>query len=527
MEFFRKGKRHCQAYNEPEGPADITNAITYPWNVLRYEEQISVQDAAILRRMLSRGPPVWRLVICDISLRAFKVAFDDLEECPSLKHVHFRIDCEGNDLGTNISRALRGVRSFGLNCRSIGSQFPYDIASYIRQENSWKELFLSSTCGGNQGAAVIIEALAENTTLQIFTLDDMTLSSDTLVRLSKMLASNSTLQEVRLNESCRVEKAAVSALLAEEWYAYVFKRIQITWPEELLPELTMLICREACCPRLLVNVTSSVDERVLGEFFQAVAADRTILWLCFDDVGNTFDALADGLAFVVKHTKTLRVITNSMGVRRGEEHQLLCVLDSLKENCSVTEFVMCTESMTPEIATSLSELLILNNTLQKLIVCEDWDISASDVETVLQGLRANHTLSVLKFYSLLDDFEGIPEVEALLKRNAVLSQIAMHFVLCGGDAHDKEGLDAWMKIHPSPGCIQELEECSCVTAGNSEKTEVLEGLSLATLCVGGMSLLLWQLLPMCSHCSVEEPDPALLCDEASLRRGKQLHAIQC
>ncbi|KAH6922041.1 hypothetical protein HPB50_008033 [Hyalomma asiaticum] len=458
LEFFRKGKISYQGGTESEDTADVTNAIRSPYNALRYNDRISEQDAAILRRMLTSILPVRRLVICDISLAAFKVAFDNLEECPSLKLAFFSIDCEGNNMGTDISGALKGVQSFRLDCRNIGSQFPHDIASYTRQENSWKELFLSSTCGGDQGAAVIIEALADNKTLETFTLRDMTLSMDTLVRLAKMLESNSTLREVRLNDCCRVEKAKVSALLAEERYADIFKRIDIVWPEELLPELTMLIRREACSPRLTVKVSSSVDEGLLEDFFQAVAADKKLYSLYFDDVGNTFDALAHGIAFVVKRTKTLRELTNSMAVRHGEEHQLQCILDALKENRSINHFDMCTEMVTSEIATSLSGLLAVNDALMYINIGEDPDISASNVEIILQGLRSNYALTYLIFCSDEDDLEGVLEVNALLRRNLVLITKARNFVLCGGDANDTEGLDALMIVHSSAVFVREVQK---------------------------------------------------------------------
>ncbi|KAH6922669.1 hypothetical protein HPB50_017508 [Hyalomma asiaticum] len=459
LEFFRKGKRNYQGDSESEDPADVvTNAITKPWNVLVYKDRISEQDAAILRRMLTSILPVWKLIIFDIALRAFKIAFDNLEECPSVKHFFFGIDCEGNNIGTDISGALRGVQYFGLDCRNVGSLFSHDIASYLRQENLWKELFLGSTCGGDEGAAVIIEALAQNKTLRTFTLDDMTLSSDTLVRLAKMLASNSTLQKVKLNDSCRVEKAKVSALLAEERYADVFKRIDIVWPEELLSELTMLIRRETCWPRLTVKVTSSVDDGLLGEFFQAVAEDKKLCSLSFEGDGNTFDALAHEIAFVVKRTKTLRELTNSMTVRHGEEHQLQCILDALKENRSVNRFAICIEMVTPEIATSLSGLLAANDALMDITICEHSDISASIVEIILQGLRSNYALTDLTFRNVRDDLEGVLEMKALLKRNFLLIEKAVNFVLCGGDDNDKEGLDALSKVHSSGLLIRELQE---------------------------------------------------------------------
>ncbi|KAH6922563.1 hypothetical protein HPB50_015788 [Hyalomma asiaticum] len=371
-EFYRKGLERYDACDVLQGPADPYSVISSHGVVLLYKE-ISPKDAVLLQRLLSTGAPVRSLTIYDTSRGAFEVAFDDHMECPSLRHAYIRIDCEGEDLGTNFSNVFGSLRSLELNCYNTGSGFARQIASYIRENKCLRELVLWKCCGGDKGAEVLIEALVESTTLKKFALSGMQLSSDTLVGFTEMLASNTTLQ-LNLDEACFVDKEIVSFLLSQDRYSEVFKRLDVLWHQDVLPDLTMLIRREACYPELRVSVSSSVDQGVLKEFFDAIAAGKTIRRVNFYRNGDTFDALADGIAFAVQRTTTIREIVNDMDVARGKEHQLIRVLDALKENRSVTHFTMRAESITPEIATSLSELLAVNVVLWKIDVCKDSNV---------------------------------------------------------------------------------------------------------------------------------------------------------
>ncbi|XP_049513601.1 uncharacterized protein LOC119465845 isoform X8 [Dermacentor silvarum] len=287
----------------------------------------------------------------------------------------------------------------------------------------------------------------------------MSLSSEILIRFAKMLASNSTLQMVDLFDVCPVEKDQVSRLLEQELYASVFKRLRIVWPEQLLPQLTRLLREQACNPELSVSVTSSVDEAILREFFDAVAEDTTLRMLQFYPREDVFDALADGIASVVKRTKTLQEICNAMCVQQGKERQLVSVLDALKENHSVTRFTMYAELLTAEIATSLSELLAVNNTLNDVAICEYWGILPEEVETILKGLRNNYTLTGLMVSWDPDDSDGITEMEELLERNVRLQKKAAEFVVSGcGDVSDEEGADALRKLRSSAGLVEKVRK---------------------------------------------------------------------
>ncbi|KAH7976503.1 hypothetical protein HPB52_014761 [Rhipicephalus sanguineus] len=430
LELYRKGLEDYRDLedNKSERRADETRAVALAY------KKISEAEAAILWRLLRSGRRVEELCLHDISLCAFKLAFDNLEQCPSLSSMYIHVDLQGKEFGTSFSGVFTSLHSLELSCDNTGSGFACHIASYMRQNKTLRELRLRNSCGGDEGAAVLIEALLENDTLKIFALNNIKLSSDTLVGFAKMLATNRTLEMVHLGEVCCGEVVKVWALLAQKRYAGVFQRLQVMWPDELLSVLTVLIRREVCTPTVSVGVTSSIDEGVLREFFHAVAENKTLRRLHFHS--EVFDALANGMASIVKSTRTLREMYGMMGVQRGSEYQLITILNALKENSSITHFAMCVETVTPEVATSLAELLAANKTLRDIYLCEESNISPTAGQTILQGLRANYTVTELRVCWMFDENDTTRDIEALLKRNFRILEQAAGSVISGGDVSD-------------------------------------------------------------------------------------------
>ncbi|KAH7976718.1 hypothetical protein HPB52_018534 [Rhipicephalus sanguineus] len=193
LELYRKGLEDYRDLedNKSERRADETRAVALAY------EKISEAEAAILWRLL-RSRRVEELCLYDISLCAFKLAFENLEQCPSLSSMYIHLDLQGKEFGTSFSGVFTSLHSLELSCDNTGSGFAYQIASYIRQNKTLRELRLRNSCGGDEGAAVLIEALQENDTLKIFALNNIKSSSDTLVGFAKMLATNRTLEMVHL-----------------------------------------------------------------------------------------------------------------------------------------------------------------------------------------------------------------------------------------------------------------------------------------------------------------------------------------
>ncbi|KAH7931511.1 hypothetical protein HPB51_029830 [Rhipicephalus microplus] len=413
--------------------------------------------------MLNIGPPVRELSVLWISVAAFKVVFEGLEECPCLKKLCVFVECENNNIGTALSKAfrIRRLHTLELSCHNTGTEFASDVADCIRQNKTLKNLILGNSCGGDEGAADIIKALAVNDTLKMFSLRWMELSSDTFVVFAEMLAINTTLQLVNLNDVCPVEKDKVRWLLAQKWHARVFERLEIVWPEQLLPELNVLIREGACPPQLSISITSSVDKRILWELFLAVGVQKKLEKLSFVSVNlaDSFSELAEGIASLVKYTRTLKRIENLKHINVGEEHQLLVVLDALKKNKSVIALFASVHSVTPEIAASLSELFEVNNTLIFVELCNTaTEISTNEVETILRGLRTNYTLNELWISDDAGEPEELREVYEILARNVHLKNQAAEFVMSGAHSSDKEGADALKKVRSSAALVQRVQQ---------------------------------------------------------------------
>lgn len=470
-EFFRKGLLE-------------TSFLTQHGAILSYREELSGEEAALLRRMLSTRPPVRKLVLGEISHDTYRIAFDGLEEVPSLREIIFQcIDCKGKDLDIAVCQVFRSLRSLDLKCVKAGSGFGKDVASYIRQNKSLEELRLAHFCGGDEGIAAIIDALRANDTLKKFTLDEMEplasflfsgedipqLSSEALTGFAEMLASNSSLELVDVRGAFPVEKDKVSSLLAQERHAGVFKRICIEWPEQLLPELTELLRKEACYPKLHVSVSTSVDGGIVRELFDAAASHKALLELHFSSTDDTDDfsssrvnEVAEGIVSVLKRTRTLRKIYNTMD---ADYCHLISIFDALKGNRSVTKVSVEVGALDGELVKSLSECLAVNKTLNLV------DISAflggwpRELEKITEALRTNYTLTRLYFDSYWVEYPRMPEKEALLQRNVRLMERAAEFVLSGADVSDEEGVDALKKVQASASLV---ERVLCITGETEE-----------------------------------------------------------
>ncbi|XP_077545416.1 uncharacterized protein LOC144158416 [Haemaphysalis longicornis] len=126
---------------------------------------------------------------------------------------------------------------------------------------------------------------------------------------------------------------------------------------------------------------------------------------------------------------------------------LVKVLDALKDNNTVTDFIMSVDILNPEICRSLSEVLATNKTLSSVSICEYYGILPEQLRVILEGLRCNYTVTHLMVACDPDDVEGVAEMEELLERNRGLLNKAAQFVKGGGDVTDVEGADSLKFAH--------------------------------------------------------------------------------
>ncbi|KAK8765288.1 hypothetical protein V5799_032124 [Amblyomma americanum] len=432
---------------------------------LEYHNKLSVEEAGLLPFMLSTKTSVKKICIWEMPLSAFRAAFDKLQDWGSLEELQIlNIDCDVEDFDIDLSGAFKKLRVMDLHCEKMSSSFALHIANCLRESGSLQEFSLWYACGGDEGAALMAEALKVNNTLKKFTLSELTLTTQTLIAFAEALVVNTRLEMVDLFDTCPIDKEQVSFLFEKDLYSDVFKRIRILWQQDVLPELIRLLREDRHCSELSVSVTQSVEKDLLREFFDAVASNTTLRLLHFYPSDDCFEELADGIAYVIERTVTLKEIQNLMHVATGSEQQLVRMLEALKVNRSVVNFTTYSKLLTPEIATSLSELLAVNESLTDVSVCEYWGITPEEVETILGGLRKNYTLTrIMVSWDGNDEAQkALDEMEQLLKRNARLLDQAAKFVT--GDCNDTEAADAFNKLRSSASLVNRLKELTGKTA---------------------------------------------------------------
>ncbi|KAL1448136.1 hypothetical protein MTO96_044147 [Rhipicephalus appendiculatus] len=505
--LFRKGLRKVDAKRKQARLRKHNPACLRPGENLYYET-IAEKDATVLRRMLSTGPAVGMLSIGNISLNAFRTAFDELEACAELEIVYLGVDCEGEDLSIDLSAAFGRLDSLELSCHNAGRGFAKELARYIQENESLTELVIWDSCGGDEGATAIIKALGRNRSLEKFTLAEMELSPKMLLAFAEMLATNSTLKLLDIKSACAVEKDRVVWLLTRNRYVDVFKRLEIEWPDQLLRELAALVRSKACYSKLSVSVASIADEEALRVFCDAVAADTKLRELFInenecedrdDESGDTEDenedadegrddtesklvdtveeredavdepedrdgavedtvaALADGVS-PTKRKRTLRGRLLSKRMKHDNERQLVSIIDAVKGNRSIRKFYMGAELVTPEMATSLSELFAVNQTLTHVHVCSSREMSSSDVDTILRGLRKNYTMTALGVYSKTNESRTYLETYALSVRNSRRVNKAARFVIYGDEVSDQQGISAPKEVRSSARLVKKVYE---------------------------------------------------------------------
>ncbi|KAH6922266.1 hypothetical protein HPB50_011338 [Hyalomma asiaticum] len=303
------------------------------------------------------------------------------------------MDCQGKALDISECGVFENLHSLHLGSINTGKAFVDDIVTYVSQNKALNELSLSGSCGGDEGVATLIDTLVVAGSMKRFSLTDMDLSPDVVTGAAKLLALNPNVQ------------------------------------------------------LLSVTVASWVPGPVLREFFDALAADTALRELRFHAREDAFDTFAVAVVSVLKNTTTLREI--SIGVCLGLHlfDRLIGMLNALKQNRSVSKFTVRTGALMPEIATSLSELLAVNSTLNEVAFFNYGGISPREVRIIANGLKTNYTLTRLVVHCYSDDCEEMRYMAALLERNVSLRNKAAEFVILGADVSDKEGVDALRKVH--------------------------------------------------------------------------------
>ncbi|KAL3198177.1 hypothetical protein MRX96_014517 [Rhipicephalus microplus] len=145
-------------------------------------------------------------------------------------------------------------------------------------------------------------------------------------------------------------------------------------------------------------------------------------------------------------------------MKNDNERPLARIIDAMKENCSIRKFFMGTDSVTSEMATSLSELFAVNRTLTHVRVGSFREISPSDVDTVLRGLQKTYNLDPLGVHLKTNQLRTHRETYALLDRNSALVNKSSRFVISGVGISDQQGINGPKNVRSNGRLVRKVYE---------------------------------------------------------------------
>lgn len=420
---------------------------------------LSIEEACILRRILRTNKSVKKVTLRKCSLTSVKVAFENIKSISHLEELNLiDVDSDSGGFTIDLTSTFNNLRSLRLDCDEIGDTFMKSIANFLGGNVSLENLTVSSYAVTDEGVIEIAEALRSNTALRKLTIERTLLSSKTLLAFAEVLIANPVLELVHVFEvDIKSEHAPV--LFEQESYINVFRRLHILWEDFYLPQLISLLRQDRQCCTVSLSVSDSVPEATLREFFDALGQNTTVQNFYLYPNCNRLDTITEGLVSVLRKTTSLQVIHNFVGVDMSHD-SLVRVLDALKENRTVKSFMMQTESLTPAVVKSLSQLIVSNNTLIEVNICESYMDNGQDVSEILSSLTNNYTLRKLMVAWEPDNYiEGLSQITALLNRNVHLLNKAVAFVRSEGEVtSDADSAEALQKLRSCPALVDELQE---------------------------------------------------------------------
>ncbi|XP_064487147.1 NLR family CARD domain-containing protein 3-like [Ornithodoros turicata] len=242
----------------------------------------------------------------------------------------------------------------------------------------------------------LVRGIASVTTLEHLTLKGLVLSSNSEKMLVEMLKSARHLRSLRLDN---VELTAGNAALLRN-------------AASGLQNLTELaVTKKGLNEQLAVAISS------------LLTTTGTITKLDLSDHWDADDGILKIICGALASNRTLRVVT--MNETRIKNVVYVYLADALKQNTSIQEIYLDTDSLEDDGMKAVGDMIKSNNTLQVL----KWQLSFTDISDVgaralAEGIAANTKLLQLSLQCVYVGFEGTKLILDALSRNTTLRELS-------------------------------------------------------------------------------------------------------
>lgn len=420
---------------------------------IEYDE-LQPEDVQALRSLLQTSTHLKKLSLTGIDSESIMAAINDLEGSCSLEELHiFGIENLEGRFSLTFTGVLKNLRVLSLACCDVKSECAVSIAKHLVGNTALKEVCLSSNDIGKAGALALADALRENSSLEMLDISSNDLASGTLLAFADALNVNTMLKTLRLLEVDLSDEQS-DQLFETDCFKGIFQRVHIVWRLGRMEELCRILLADAHQPMLSLQLDGDVTPAAIDALFSALSLNKTVTKLHFYSEDHLIPAFGKRLADFLKTNDSVRWVQTLMHAR--SEELVVDILEALKHNRTVSYYQGYTDLITPDIASTVRELLTVNDVLNELMLCDHYAVEPDILGVILEGLRENKTLVNLHIAWEPEVVEGLPEMWELLRRNQTLVTLGARYV--SGAATGADAVEAFKTVHRSYSLVKKVAE---------------------------------------------------------------------
>ena len=326
-----------------------------------------------------------------------------------------------NKLGAGalkIVRALKEVSSLkvlDLTNNNISGIIADDLAAVI-DHNSLQKLWLANN-DLRSCASTILQSLSKITTLTELDLSGNGMSKEVANFLASAIASNSSLEDLRLNDNRLTTSGIVT----------IAKSLNNISTLKYFSVISNLITEEATdFIASVIKSNTGIEQLYLGNnklgagALKIVRALKEVSSLKVLDLNNnnTSGIIADDLAAVIDHNSLRKLWLANNDLRSCAS----TILQSLSNITTLTELDLSGNGMSEEVADFLASAIASNSSLEDLRLSDN-RLTTSGIVTIAKSLSIVSTLKYLSVQSNLISEEAADSIASVIKSNTGIEQL--------------------------------------------------------------------------------------------------------
>lgn len=417
-------------------------------------EHFLVSNAKCLAAVLAKNTTIAKLSVTGTCSSAVKVILTSLQKNSSVQelslicqHPSRSVFMESEELEPLASNSV--LKKLTLSLQELDDAGAIFLSKWLKDSITLEELDLSWSSVRVNGALGLAEALKTNRTLKKLVLDNYGFTINVVEKFVEALKLNNVVESVRLGFIPIPEEVACQVANNRH---NVCRRLMVAWNTDGLLQLARELRDDrGSGHQLYLSWSEHASEASILDVFLALSTNNTITELYMQNGSLLNVALAEGLAGLLRSTKTLKKLKISTEVQVDRVAPL--ILASLTNNLTVQEVVFSCTSMSRRMTKAVSEMLQVNRTIHS-ICFENQDLNCGGQKKLSKCLRNNHVLVKFDFSNPTSYFKGLFTIREIVLRNRCLLNRAAQFVL--KTAFDQRSLDAFRLVCKNESLVEHL-----------------------------------------------------------------------